>query len=1043
MPLRRFSIALTTAVVAVFGVAAADAAPPASTRPVAGIRDNTPQVHAITNVRLVVRPGEVIEQATLVVRDGVIEAAGADVAVPADARRWDGSGQSAYAGFVDAYSEIDAPPVPRDKAAAHWNKHVTPQAVAVEGYAPDDDANEAWRKQGFVARLVAPSKGVIKGFSGLVTTGDGEGDRVILHRRVVQHVRLTAPRTGGERSDDYPNSPMGAVALARQAMYDARWYRNTQNLFASGAKIARPEQNDALQALIAVLEGNAIVADAIDEQYFLRADAFAKEFDLHMIARGSGHEYRRLDAIAATKRPVIVPLDFPKPPGVSTAEAALDVSLERLMHWDLAPENPGRLAAADVTIALTSHGLDKRSDFWPALRKAVRRGLDRDDALAALTTNVASIYGLTRHGMIKPGFAASFVVVDGDPFVSENAKFTAVWVDGRRYEIEPEQPADLRGDWTLALNDEASGRRQPAGGSESSLTLTGEPDKLKGHVKHDDEKIELKELTFQDGRLVARFESDKFDRDGIARLTATVTFEDGQPASLIGSIVWPDESVTPFTAARTEKDESHHIPTEPVVAQKPKDAEKASFPVNFPLGAYGRSEPPNRSRIVLFTNATVWTCGPSGVVENATVVVRDGVIEAVGDDAGPKGPGDTDGWAGALVVDCAGKHLTPGLIDCHSHMGTDGGVNEGTQAVTAEVRIGDFINATDIDVYRQLAGGLTTANVLHGSANPIGGQNQVIKLRWGALPEELKFEAAPPGIKFALGENVKQSNWGDDKTTRYPQTRMGVEQIIRDRFLAAREYRHRQKQYAETKTGSPPRVDLELEALAQVVYGERLVHCHSYRQDEILALLKTLDEFGVTIGTLQHILEGYKIADEMAKHGAGGSAFSDWWAYKFEVYDAIPYAGALMHKNGVVVSFNSDDRELARHLNQEAAKATKYGGVSPEEALKFVTLNPAKQLKIDQYVGSIEPGKHADLVVWSREPLSNLAVCEQTWIDGRRYFSREDSQRQADEIRHMRATLIQKVLASGDKSAKADEEETEERDFWPRTDEFCRCRIAR
>jgi N-acetylglucosamine-6-phosphate deacetylase len=289
---------------------------------------------------------------------------------------------------------------------------------------------------------------------------------------------------------------------------------------------------------------------------------------------------------------------------------------------------------------------------------------------------------------------------------------------------------------------------------------------------------------------------------------------------------------------------------------------------------------------------------------------------------------------------------------------------------------------------------------------------------------------------------VKQSNWGEKYTNRYPQTRMGVEQIVRDRFLAAREYRHRQKRYAETKQGVPPRVDLELEALAQVVHGERWVHCHSYRQDEVLALLRTLDEFGVTIGTLQHILEGYKIADEMAKHGAGGSAFSDWWAYKFEVYDAIPYAGALMHKNGVVVSFNSDDRELARHLNQEAAKATKYGGVSPEEALKFVTLNPAKQLRIDRYVGSLEPGKQADLVVWSREPLSNLAVCEQSWIDGRKYFDREESKRQGDELRAMRATLIQKVLASGEEAAKPEEERPMERETWPREDLFCRCRMA-
>ncbi|MBW3599759.1 MAG: amidohydrolase, partial [Planctomycetes bacterium] len=359
--------------------------------------------------------------------------------------------------------------------------------------------------------------------------------------------------------------------------------------------------------------------------------------------------------------------------------------------------------------------------------------------------------------------------------------------------------------------------------------------------------------------------------------------------------------------------------------------------------------------------------------------------------------------------------------------------------ITAEVRIGDFIDATDISIYRQLAGGVTAANILHGSANPIGGQNQVIKLRWGALPEEMKFARAPQGIKFALGENVKQSNWGDEYTTRYPQTRMGVEQILRDAFLAAKQYRREHEQWRRDHKGLPPRVDLELEALAEIVEGKRWIHCHSYRQDEILALLRTLEEFDIRIGTLQHILEGYKVADAMAKHGAMGSAFSDWWAYKFEVYDAIPFAGALMHRAGVVVSFNSDDRELARHLNQEAAKAVKYGNVPPEEALKFVTINPAKQLRIEQHVGSLAPGKDADLVIWSGPPLSNFTRCEQTWIDGRKYFDREDDLQQREESRRRKEQLIQKVLGSGAPMREADEEDEQQlfRLLWPREDLYC------
>jgi N-acetylglucosamine-6-phosphate deacetylase len=365
-------------------------------------------------------------------------------------------------------------------------------------------------------------------------------------------------------------------------------------------------------------------------------------------------------------------------------------------------------------------------------------------------------------------------------------------------------------------------------------------------------------------------------------------------------------------------------------------------------------------------------------------------------------------------------------------MGTDGGVNESGQAVTAEVRIGDFIDNSDINIYRQLAGGVTTSNILHGSANPIGGQNQVIKLRWGQTMDGLRMNEAPAGIKFALGENVKRN------PSRYPNTRMGVEQIIRDQLLAARQYDAAWRRWQAGQNDSlPPRVDLQLQALAEVQRGTRWIHCHSYRQDEIVATLDVLEEFGIQIGTLQHILEGYKVADRMAQHGAMASAFSDWWAYKFEVFDAIPYNGALMHELGIVVSFNSDDRELARHLNTEAAKATKYGGVPAEEALKFVTLNPAKQLRIDSYVGSLTPGKQADLVVWSGRPLSTLSRCEQTWIDGRRYFDLQSDQEMRRRDADLRARLIQKVLADGKVVRSGKEKEVAEEDRWQRFDAFC------
>ncbi|MHC4492542.1 MAG: amidohydrolase [Planctomycetota bacterium] len=364
-----------------------------------------------------------------------------------------------------------------------------------------------------------------------------------------------------------------------------------------------------------------------------------------------------------------------------------------------------------------------------------------------------------------------------------------------------------------------------------------------------------------------------------------------------------------------------------------------------------------------------------------------------------------------------GPHLTPGIVDCHSHTGISKGINDSGQAVTAEVRIGDVTDPDHISWYRQLAGGVTTVHTLHGSANPIGGQNQINKIRWGALhPDDMHLKGAMPGIKFALGENVKQSNWGDEFTVRYPQTRMGVETLIRDRFLAAREYLE-----------GHDRVDLELEALAEILQGKRLVHCHSYRQDEILMLCRIAQEFGFRIGTFQHVLEGYKVAEAIKAHAIGASAFSDWWAYKVEVQDAIPFNGTLMHEVGVSVSFNSDSNDLARRLNVEAAKAVKYGGVKPEEALRFVTLNAARQLAIDDRVGSLEVGKDADLVLWSGSPLSTYARCVATWIDGREYFSLEQDRKHRERIAAERRRLIAKLL--GQKKEKPDyEDEDEEED---------------
>lgn len=404
---------------------------------------------------------------------------------------------------------------------------------------------------------------------------------------------------------------------------------------------------------------------------------------------------------------------------------------------------------------------------------------------------------------------------------------------------------------------------------------------------------------------------------------------------------------------------------------------------------------------ILIKNATIWTSGPQGILTNASMLIADGKIHQIGSFK-------AEVTADTLVIDAQGQHLTPGIIDCHSHSMILGGVNESTVPSSAMVRIGDVVNSETENIYKQLAGGLTVANLLHGSANPIGGQNQIIKLKLGGSPEELKFPDAPQGIKFALGENVKQSNWGEKLTKRFPQSRMGVPTFMANRFTAAQQYLAEWETYRKSG-GIPPKRNLELEAIGEIIEGKRWIHCHSYRADEILAFLRLMESYKVKVGTLQHVLEGYKVADEIAKHGAGGSCFSDWWAYKFEVYDAIPYAGSLMRERGVLVSFNSDSSDLARRLNLEAAKAVKYGNTPEADALNFVTINPAKQLRIDKRVGSLEVGKDADFVLWAKSPLATETVCLQTWIEGKKYFDRSLDSARTEKMVKEREDLISKA----------------------------------
>jgi imidazolonepropionase-like amidohydrolase len=629
-----------------------------------------------------------------------------------------------------------------------------------------------------------------------------------------------------------------------------------------------------------------------------------------------------------------------------------------------------------VPIAFTTEKLEKpEKEFWSRLRLAVRRGLSKDAALAALTTTPAEMFSVSdRLGTIAPGQMANLVVASGDLFGAEDAKVLTTWVDGRWYDSDSAVSRDPRGTWEIA----GDGKTLP-------LSVAGELDKLDAKIGE-----EKAAFTLKDDAVVLVAPAKLFEKgEGAVRLSGRIA---GDAISGAGDA--PGGATVRWTARRT----GPYTP-QPKPNDKPSPVDKPlDFPETFPAGSWGRTAPPEQPPVILIQGATVWTAGPQGTLQNADVLVTAGKITAVG--PGLKAP------AGTAAVDGKGMHVTPGIVDCHSHTAISKGVNEGTNAITAEVRIGDVIDATDIDLYRQVAGGVTAANVLHGSANPIGGQNQVIKFRWGALPEELKMADAPPGVKFALGENVKQANWGDRYTKRYPQTRMGQEQLIRDRFRAALEYDAASKR----KEGLPHRRDLQLEALYEIVTGKRLIHAHSYRQDEVLMLLRLTSEFKIRMATLQHILEGYKLADEIAKAGVGGSSFADWWGYKMEAWDAIPDNAAIMHAQGVLTSINSDSADLARRLNTEAAKTMKYGGVAPDEALKMVTIYPAKQLRIDGKVGSLEAGKDADFVIWSDNPLSNYARVNQTWIDGRKYFDRAEDAAAQKSFAAQREALIQKAI---------------------------------
>jgi imidazolonepropionase-like amidohydrolase len=418
---------------------------------------------------------------------------------------------------------------------------------------------------------------------------------------------------------------------------------------------------------------------------------------------------------------------------------------------------------------------------------------------------------------------------------------------------------------------------------------------------------------------------------------------------------------------------------------------------------FGFENTPDMPDNLIVKNATIWTQGPLGKMENADMLISRGKIRQVGRNlSAPRN---------AMVIDASGKHITPGLVDPHLHTSIRGGVNEVGNNMTPETRIADVLEPDNIWVYRLLAGGLTTANLLHGSANPVGGQDAVVKMRWGCMPDGMILIGAKPGLKLALGENVVR-NQGE-----YPNTRMGAEQIILDAFGAADDYMKKWQEWESGMLRIPPRKDLQLEALAEVLKGERIIHAHAYRQDEMLMLIRLAEKIGVQVASFEHTVEGYKIADILRDHGAAAIVWTDWSSFKVEAADGILFNARTLLEQGVLTSLHSDDTQLATRMNWEAGKMLATG-IDEITAMDLITINPARIIGADEKVGSLEPGKDADFVIWNGHPLSGFTHAEQTWLDGRKYFDRQEDIQRREAVRKERTFLIQKAASMNGSSSR-------------------------
>jgi imidazolonepropionase-like amidohydrolase len=974
-----------------------------TTFPVNGAPNPLHTIYAFTNCTLHVDADNTIINATLLIQDGKILRVGEKLEAPKDAITTDLKGKHIYPAFIDLYSDYGMPEVKRHdytdapkKGAYGWNQAIKSELEAQKLFLHNQQKADELRKQGFGAVLTVQKDGIVRGSGALVNLNDTKENESIIKDKAAAFYSLNK----GTSPQDYPSSLMGAVALLRQTYYDAAWYKT--NATKTEYNISLDAFNK-LQELPSIFEGN-------DKYNDLRGKKIADEFKTKYIIKGGGNEYQRLFDIQATYSKYIIPVNFPDAIDVEDPYDAEQASLTDLKHWEMAPANLAMLEKNYVQFCITSSDLKDKSAFLKNVRKAIKYGLSEKTALRALTYNPANFIGVQdKIGSLKQGMYANFFISSKSVF-EDDATIFETWSNGDKHVYNDLFLPDITGSYQLQYNS-----------NNYKITVNKDQDNYNGSVQLKDSLKAKANIIFKNNLLTLSF---PYDSTFTVRLSGNYN-ETAKSFSGSGQITdgsWIDFKMNYINIVDTAKPKT----------TIPKPTPKIDYgKVYYPFMAYGEPEAESEGLIkdtwakfkkrydaVLIKNATIWTNETDSILKEQDVYVVDGKIVRIAPNI------DAPKTAFAKVIDAKGMHLTPGIIDEHSHIALFS-VNEGADASSAEVRMGDVINPDDINIYRQLSGGVTTAQLLHGSANPIGGQSCIIKLRWGKNPEEFKYEKAPGFIKFALGENVKHSNGLNPDQVRFPQTRMGVEQLYYDYFTRAAAYKKQMEAFGklspkEIEKGSAvsPRKDLDLEALAEILNGKRFITCHSYVQSEVNMLMHVADSMKFKVNTFTHILEGYKVADKMKTHGANASTFADWWAYKLEVMDAIPYNASMLTKAGVNTSINSDDAEMGRRLNQEAAKSIKYGGLTEVQALKLVTLNPAKMLHIDDKVGSIKVGKVADLVLWSDNPLSVYAKVNTTIIDGQIYYDKDEDAKLRADIKKERARIIAKLITEKNKGAK-------------------------